>query len=74
MSADEPASEAVDVLAASRADLEDRVHRLEERLGGLSGKVAALRQSFQEMAIAADERLAAMKEEIDEVRSDTDEA
>jgi hypothetical protein len=73
-SAAAPASEAVDPLAAPRADLEAHARRLEERLVRLSGKVAALRQSFQEMAIAADERLAAMKEEIDEVRPDTDEA
>jgi hypothetical protein len=39
----------------------------------LGGKVVALRRSFQDMAVAADERLAAMKDDIDEVRPDPDE-
>jgi hypothetical protein len=71
--ATEPAPMALDPLAGSRADLEARVQRLEERLARLGAKVVALRTSFQDMAIAADERLAAMKEEIDEDRSDPDE-
>jgi hypothetical protein len=73
MVAAEPPPTALDPLAGSRADLEERVRRLEERLGRLGAKVVALRTSFQDMAIAADERLAAMKEEIDEDRSDPDE-
>jgi hypothetical protein len=69
----EPAPTGLDPLAGSHADLEARVQRLEERLAGLGAKVVSLRTSFQDMAIAADERLAAMKEEIDEDRSDPDE-
>jgi hypothetical protein len=73
MVAAEPAPPVTDPLAESRADLEEHVRRLEERLERLGGKVVALRQSFQEMAIAADERLAAMKDEIDEARPDPEE-
>ena len=84
LSAAEPGSEATaDVVpepvleaseAGSKAELEERVQRLEERLERLGSKVGALRQSFQDMAIAADERLAAMEDEIGQVRSEQDDA
>jgi hypothetical protein len=52
--------------------LESRVATLEGKLEDLGTRLAELRQSFQDMAIAADERLAAMEAEIDEVQGDLD--
>jgi hypothetical protein len=70
----DPAPPVLDPLAGSRTELEARVQRLEERLERLGARVVSLRRSFQEMAIAADDDLAAMKDEIDESRSDPDES
>jgi hypothetical protein len=70
----DPAPPALGPLAGSREELEARVHRLEERLERLGARVVSLRRSFQEMAIAADDDLAAMKDEIDESRPDPDES
>jgi hypothetical protein len=70
----EPAIEAVfETSAESRAELAARVQELEKRLELLGSRVGALRRSFQDMAIAADERLAAMEDEIEQVRSERDE-
>ena len=58
---------------ASRADLEERLTSLEGRLERLGSKLGDLRRSFQDMAIAADERLAAMEEEVGRHSGGTDE-
>jgi hypothetical protein len=57
-----------------RAELEARVAALEERLGRLATKLSDLRQSFQDMAVAADERLAAMQDELGRVREEPPDA
>jgi hypothetical protein len=44
-------------------DLEDRVAQLEDRLDRLGSRLADLRQSFQEMGVAANERLADLQPE-----------
>jgi hypothetical protein len=49
-------------------DLRAEVGSLEERLDRLVAKIGELRSSFQDMAIAADERLAAMEREIGDLR------
>jgi hypothetical protein len=55
-----------------KAGLEARIARLEGKLEDLGSRVGELRQSFQDMAIAADERLAAMEQEIGEAQRDLD--
>ena len=52
----------------SRAELEGRLATLEERLERLGSRIGELRRSFQDMAIAADERLAAMEDEVGHLR------
>ena len=54
---------------AAIADLSDRVAELETTLARLDGMVKDLRHSFQEMAIDADERLAALEDTIATVRA-----
>jgi hypothetical protein len=76
----EPAYEELSELAAvggpgepaeeSRPELEDRVGQLESKLDQLGAKIAELRRSFQEMAIAADERLALMADEVEQARQE----
>jgi hypothetical protein len=55
---------------ATAQDLHVRLTALEARLDRLGPKVADLRQSFQDLAIAADERLASIENEIAEARRD----
>ena len=52
----------------SRSVLAARVGSLEGKLDDLGAKIAELRRSFQDMAIAADERLASMAEEVERAR------
>ncbi len=53
--------------AETRTELEERLTALEDRLQRLGSKVGELRRNFQDMAIAADERLASMEDEIGRV-------
>jgi pilus assembly protein FimV len=64
------AAEPAGVAEESRDELVARVVRLEERLERLGSKLGELRQSFQDMAIAADERLAAMEDEAARTRTE----
>lgn len=64
-----PADEAAEPPGGeSRAELEARVGSLEGKLDDLGAKIAELRRSFQDMAIAADERLATMADEVERAR------
>jgi hypothetical protein len=56
--------------SASRVEVEARLAKLEGSLDRLGSKLAALRQSFQEMAVAADERLATLEDELAEARGE----
>lgn len=56
------------VATGSRSGLEARVGSLEGKLDDLGAKIAELRRNFQDMAIAADERLATMAEEVEQAR------
>ncbi len=56
------------VAPGPRSLLEDRVGSLEGKLDDLGAKIAELRRNFQDMAIAADERLASMAEEVEQAR------
>lgn len=58
----------LEAVRGSRSELEARVGKLEGQLEGLGERIAELRTSFQEMAIAADERLANMADEVEQAR------
>lgn len=58
----------LEAVRGSRSELEARVGKLEGQLEGLGERIAELRRSFQEMAIAADERLANMADEVEQAR------
>ncbi|HEX6331421.1 MAG TPA: hypothetical protein VF129_09085 [Actinomycetota bacterium] len=53
---------------AQTLELKERLAGLEARLDRLGTKLGDLRQSFQDLAIAADERLASIEDEIAEAR------
>jgi hypothetical protein len=63
----EPAASAPET-GETRSDLEARLASLEDKLDRLGSKIGEVRQGFQDMAIAADERLAALEEELEEAR------
>lgn len=71
----ETASEPPDGSAVTSADLgatqalEDRIDEIERSLERLSSKFAELRSAFQDMAIAADERLADIQDVIAQLRT-----
>jgi fused signal recognition particle receptor len=67
-------AEALEALGESRSELEGRVGALEGKLEGLAAKIAELRRSFQDMAIAADERLASIADEVEQARRDSEES
>lgn len=52
----------------AKAELEERMANLERSFDGIATMLAALRQSFQDMAIAADERLAEIEDKLAEAR------
>ncbi len=62
------ASGDLEAIGGSRSELEARVGKLEGQLEGLGARIAELRRSFQDMAIAADERLATMADEVEQAR------
>jgi hypothetical protein len=68
MTIPETSAGAAEMTPGSRAELEGRLATLEERLQRLGSRIGELRRSFQDMAIAADERLAAMEDEVGHLR------
>lgn len=54
----------------ARSDVEARITELERTLDRLRTLLGGLRKSFQDMAVSADERLAAIESEIAEARPD----
>ncbi len=52
----------------AKAELEERMANLERSFDGIATMLAALRQSFQDMAISADERLAEIEDKLAEAR------
>ncbi len=57
-------------MPGSRAELEEGIEGLEDTLNGLAERIAELRRSFQKMAVAADDRLASLAEEVERARGE----
>jgi hypothetical protein len=53
-------------------DVDARIERLQGALDRLGSQIGEMRQAFQDMAIAADERLTEIESEIARVRAETD--
>jgi hypothetical protein len=70
----EPTTQAADVASAPSTasiperEFEARVGGLEDKLEGLAQRIAELRRSFQQMAVAADDRLASLAEEVERAK------
>jgi len=54
--------------AVPESELQARLSALEGKLDLIGSKIVEVRRSFQDLAIAADERLAALEDELDRVR------
>lgn len=65
-------SEAPPAESRPAGDADVWIERLQGELNRLGSKVGEMRQVFQDMAIAADERLAAIESEIARVRSESE--
>ena len=63
------AADTVEAASEATRELADRIAGMERSLERLSSKFAELRSSFQDMAIAADERLADIEDVITELRT-----
>lgn len=64
----EPQPEPPPPTAAPESELQARLSALEGKLDLIGSKIVEVRRSFQDLAIAADERLAALEDELDRVR------